>query len=193
MNNLKKAMKNVLPSDSYIRQYIDFDLYNLSLEYYQKEQLNKQLAEKFPNILFEDDGTFRNVHPVLESFRQLDTILAEIASILTGFTHSSYVLDDSNIFTFAQYTNSPDAVLETCDSSSFCRHTYYDEVKEVFKQRLDGFVAVDIKKIDSFKLLIEKLEQVYNSKIDVDLFESSFKNSLFITNLLKVSTTKYSG
>jgi hypothetical protein len=194
MNNLKNAMNTVLPSDSYVRDYVDFDLYNLYLDYYSQEKFKAQLEKKYPNIKYEDNGYgYCNNHPVVSSFQLLNQLLEEIASNLTGYTHTSYLLDDSNIYTFAQYTRNPQEVLETCSLGSFCRHDFYDEVKDIFRERLDGFIHVELKELESFKTLILKLEEIYNTQIDYGLFEVNLKNSSFISNLLKVNTTKYTG
>lgn len=190
MKNLKAAMEKVFPSDSYIASFIDFNLYNLSINYLSRDNFNLELSKKYPHIeLTGDEWT----HPVCVAFRALEDLIHDLASALTGFSHSSYILDDANIYVFSQYTNNPNEVLEKCNDESFSRHDYYDDVKDVFKQRLDGFTSIDIKKLNQFNELVKQLELINQTKIDIDLFESSLKNSQFISNLLKTHTTKYSG
>jgi hypothetical protein len=126
---------------------------------------------------------------ILNQFSKIAYLIGES---ITGFKHSSDILDDASHEEYSSFSKDFRELKQHTDNSRF---DFYDDVKENVKNKIEnGLQTVSIKKYPAFLKVIDILNENGKSNItDPEYLQYIIINSRMFQELVKDCVTGYGG
>lgn len=142
----------------------------------------------------------KETNTAFEGYELAVSLASEIAESATGYSHSSDVLDGPNqVFKdFApsarvRYDESSDDYADESDFVVENRGDFYEEVKDTFRQKVDGAISSEsLESFPSFAKLFALAKSNGFSGQESD-FSKVLKSSREFREICKAATTNYTG
>ena len=182
---------NELNTDDILKEIIDLEL------------LDGAYHDQYDYIVkkYQIDNDWNKIAQVSEwqIIEILRNLAGEISSKISGYKHSSDILDQANdedFFSFSpEYKKSITGIVEDEDSNPYERYDFYEEVKDNLKLKVKNqFNKYSIKETLSFKKLRAHIKKIgFWHFQDSDFLEYIILNSVTFKNFTLKEITEYTG